>query len=376
MTLDTAVVGGGVVSRVHLPGLKRSPLVDLVAICDLDEERAREASRKYGIRAYLDVDEMLREESLDWLHVCTSVQTHRDLAITAIEAGVPVLIEKPVTVTSEELADVEAASRRHDVPFSVVRNHLFTPEVVEARRRIAAGELGDLRGVDVVYTGNTRPDESRRGAWTFELPGGEFEEGIPHPIYLGLGVGGVPRTHGDATATTSIHGDYERDFTYDGLGLQWVTDDDVLCSVKTMVDSIPQRFVLVHGEERSLTVDLVANTTVELDRNYIASPLSRALNNVDHTLGRIRGTASNAVGVARRSIASDWETEKRWESHYYQYDLEARALLADDDPPIPMEEVRWTVELVELVRERASASRDERRDAPIDRHAPDAGADD
>ena len=367
MTLDTAVVGGGIVSRVHLPGLAKSPLVDLVAVCDLDEERAREAARSYGIRAYFDVEELLASESLDWLHVCTPVQSHRDVAIQAIEAGVPVLIEKPVTVTSEELADVEAASREHDVPVSVVRNHLFSPEVADARRRIAAGELGDVRGVDVVYTGNTLPDETNRGSWAFELAGGEFEEGIPHPIYVGLGVGGVPADRDAVTVTTACHGDYEQGFSFDGLGGQWTTADEVLCSVKVMAGSVPQRFVQVHGEDASLLVDLVANTTVELDRNYTGSPKGRALNNVDHALDRVRGTVENAVGVARRSFASDWETEKYWEGHYRQYDLEAEALLLEEPSPISMEQVRWTVRMVELVRERAEAGRRTDRDERVER---------
>ena len=109
MSLRSAVVGAGVVSERHLTGLDRNPRTDLVAICDLDEGRANEKALEHGIKAYTDLGEMLAEANLDWLHVCTPVATHVPLAIQAIEAGVPVLIEKPVAETVEEVEELVAS---------------------------------------------------------------------------------------------------------------------------------------------------------------------------------------------------------------------------------------------------------------------------
>ncbi len=348
------MVGCGVVSRVHLDGLQRSPLTELAAVCDLDEQLADETARSYGVSAYYDHESLLGSEQLDWLHVCTPVQSHRLVSVSAIEAGVPVLIEKPTTVTVDEFEEIADAARANGVTFSAVRNHLFLPSVVETLEELDAGAYGELRGVDVVYTGNTPPDRPNRGSWTFDLPGGEFEEGIPHPIYLALGIGGLPRDADDVVATTSLFGDYEREFEYDGLQLAWTTADEVQCSVRTMAGAIPQRLVLVHGEDRSATIDLTSSTVVGLDRNYIASPKHRALNNVDRVVDRVGGTLDNVLGVAKRRFSSDWETEKYWDAHYRQFDLEAAALQAGEGPAVPPEQVRWTVALVELVRRRAS----------------------
>ena len=359
MTLRTAVVGAGVVSSQHLSGLEQNPLVDLVAVCDLDEVLAREKAREYGIKAYFDVDELLKAEQLDWIHLCTPVQTHRDLALTAIEHGVDVQIEKPATVTVEELEEIEAAADERDVTVTVVRNHLFSISVREARERIEAGDLGAIRGVDVIATGKTAPDEQNRGAWAFELPGGEFQEGIPHQIYVALGLGGYPRSSDDVHATTSRFGEYDEGFTFDGLQLQWVTDDDVLCSVKLMAGAVPKRELLIHGEEKSLVIDLLSETTIELDRDYAASPVARGLSNVDHALGRFEGSLDHAKGMVERRFSSDWETEKHWDSHFYQFHEEAEALLTDDEPPFSLEQAKWTIELIELV-EKASEVRDER----------------
>lgn len=353
MALRTAVIGGGVVSRLHLSALEESPLVDLVGICDIDTDRARELAKEFGIRAYFDAETMLEEASLDWVHVCTPVQTHRDLCVMALEAGVPALVEKPATVTVDEIDDIREASERNGVPVSVVHNHQFSVGVKRARERIEAGELGDLRGLDVLSTGDPRPDVSQRGSWAFELVGGEFEEGIPHQIYVALGLGGYPIDREAVKATTALHGDYEQGFSYDGLQLQWVTDEQALVSVKLLSGGQRQRLLLVHGEEASMMVDLMSQTAVTLDRDYAASQITRAMSNVDHVIDRVAGTARNAGAVARMRLADDSETERRWNSLASQFDAEARALLADEPPAVPLEEARWTVALMEEVREAA-----------------------
>ena len=355
MTLRAAVVGAGVVSGTHLSGLEQNPLVDLVAVCDLDEDLAREKASEYGIKAYFDVDELLEAEQLDWVHLCTPVQTHRDLALKAIEHGVNVQIEKPATVTVGELEEIEAAADEHDVTVTIVRNKLFNIAVRAARERIEAGDLGAIRGVDVVATGKTAPDDEKRGAWAFELPGGEFQEGIPHQIYLVLGLGGYPRSDDDVHATTACFGEYDEGFTFDGLQLQWVTDDEVLCSVKLMAGAVPKRQLLIHGEEKSLVIDLLSATTTVLDRDYAASPVARGLSNVDHGLGRFKGSLAMAKGMAERRFSSGWDIEKHWDPHYYQFHEEAEALLADAEPPFSLEEAKWTIRLIELVEEAAKA---------------------
>ena len=105
MSLRTAVIGGGTVSENHLSGLSQNPKTELVAICDLDEEIAREKARSYGIKAYFDVGELLAAENLDWVHVCTPPQTHLAVATQVLEAGIPALVEKPVTETIEQFEE-------------------------------------------------------------------------------------------------------------------------------------------------------------------------------------------------------------------------------------------------------------------------------
>ena len=352
MTLRTAVVGGGTVSEVHLSGLSKNPRTELVAICDLDEEIAREKAERYDIAAYTDLEELITSESLDWAHVCTPVQTHVEVAKTLINAGIPIQIEKPITETYEEFEELATYAAEHDVVVSEKHNHNFDPVVRRARKRMEAGACGEITGVEVIYTGCSNPDDPNRGPWNFELAGGEFEEGLPHPLYMTLRAGGYPRSEEDVVATTALRGEYDYDFTYDGAMVQYVSDDDVLCQTTMLSGTRPIRQLIVHGSELSLTADLVSQTLVEHDRDYKSSAVGRVLNNVDNALDRTVGTVQNVRAVLQRRRSDDWDTERLLNAHYYQNHAESIALEAGDPArmPVPLSESRWMVRLLEEIR--------------------------
>lgn len=365
MTLTTAVVGAGTVSETHLSGLSACPRTELVAIADLDGEAARAAAKRHAITPYTDLDHMLDSEDIDWLHVCTPVRTHRDIAVTAIERGIPVLIEKPVTETPRAVEDIADAAAANDVPASVVHNHLFGPAMRAARERIENGELGTVRGVDLLYTGSTRPDVPNRGEWSFELVGGEFEEGLPHPLYILLRTGGYPRDEAAVQATTTLGGEYEQSFGYDGATVQYPTADGRLCSATMLSGTVPHRSLYVHGEEASLVVDLVSQSLVPLDRDYKASSKARAMKNADEVLARGRSTLGNLRSVARRARDGSWEAEKQLNGHFYQYDETARAIEAGEPMPVPLSEGQWTVRLQQAIRDAATGAGSSQSDQPL-----------
>ncbi|MBX0294043.1 Gfo/Idh/MocA family protein [Haloarcula nitratireducens] len=350
MTLESAVVGGGTVSDFHLSGLEKCPATNLVAICDVDESRARKKATEYDISAYADFEGMLAREDLDWIHLCTPVQTHLDLARMAIEDGLAVQIEKPVTTSVAEAEELEKLARQHDVPVSVVHNHNFDPAVRKASKLIEAGAIGDVRSVDLLYSGETYPDDVRRGAWAFDLPGGEFEEGLPHPVYLVLKLGGYPVDAASIQSQTERTREYEQGFDYDSASFQYTSEDGVLCSGTVLASDVPHKAIRVHGERGSLDIDIVSQSVTVLDKDYEASPKARAQTNIDHVLGRVQGTVENVVAVARRALGDDWTAERDLDSHYYQIDADARAIIRGDPMPVPIEEGTWTMRIMESVR--------------------------
>jgi len=354
MSLETAVVGAGVVSDRHLAGLEKCPRTTLVAVCDREESRATDAADRYEIEPYADIDELIEGEDLDWLHLCTPVQTHLDLALCAIEAGIPVQIEKPVTETPEEFEKLATAAQRNEVPVSVVQNHLFLPVMRRAMAMVHAGKLGDIRAVTMHHTGSTDPDYAQRGSWAFDLPGGEFEEGLPHPIYVTLEAGGYPGSDSDFESTTSLNREYEKGFAYDNAQVCYRSESGTLCSVVMTTARVPQRRLFIDGTVGALTVDFVSDTLLTHNRNYTSSPITRALNNVDRMVGLASETARTALSFVQDRISDDWETLKRSDSHYYQIDEEAKALLGDGEIPVPLEHAKWTTLLIDAIRKDAA----------------------
>ncbi|KAB1185162.1 MULTISPECIES: Gfo/Idh/MocA family protein [Haloferax] len=353
MTLNAAVVGAGVVSGTHLSALERNPRTNLVAICDIDEGRATDVATKHDIKAYTDIDEMLEAEDLDWVHICTSVQTHVSLAKKVIDKGIPVMIEKPITTTLDEFLELQEYAEERGVRFSEVHQHAFDPAMRVVTERMKRGDLGRIRSVEVIFTGLTPPDLEQRGSWTMELDGGEFEEGLPHPLYLALTAGGYPESEDAISAITSLANDYEHDFTYDNASVQYRTNGGCLVSVKMISGAIPQRLVVVHGEKRSLMADLVSQTVMKVAHDPTSTSLSKVRYNVERSADLIGGVVGNASTVLKTKYDDGWENLKQTNPHYYQIDLESRAIASGRPMPVPIEESMWTMVLLEAVREAA-----------------------
>lgn len=353
MVLKTAVVGAGIISGEHLSALRQCPNTTPVAVCDLDEERAKRMANEHKTAAYTDIDELLSAEQLHWLHICTPVQTHVTLAQTALEAGIPVLIEKPITMTSEELQALIETADNNDVSLSPVHNHMFDPAMRKAQTLLEEGVIGELRGVDVTYTGASFANEPNRGSWTFELPGGEFEEGIPHPLYLALVVGGYPNDAAEVDVQTALTTSYEQPFTYDTTQIQYRSENGTLCSIRVGAGGVPIHRIDVHGAEGSLVIDLVSQTVVPLGVDYTASSVNRARNNLDRAARRVLGTVTALRDVLTNRFNDSWEAETRLNSHYYQIDAEADALVRGGASPVPIEQAEWVITLMEQIRDGA-----------------------
>ena len=187
--LRVGIVGCGRVAVAqwgHIPALKKISNVKLVAICDVNESLAKKASENFHIaRYYGDLSEMLKGEKLDIVHICTPPKTHAALSITAMKSGCNVLVEKPMSVSTEESDEMIRASKENGMKLCIVHNNLFTPMLMRARSIVNEGIIGDLTGIDFR---DAWPKDSAgfidKGHWYHKLPCGVFGEMLPHPIYI------------------------------------------------------------------------------------------------------------------------------------------------------------------------------------------------
>jgi UDP-N-acetyl-2-amino-2-deoxyglucuronate dehydrogenase len=142
-----AVIGCGTISIVHLGAITGLDGVDLVGVCDTDADRAAAVGRTYGVPWFDDHAELLATVHPQVVHVCTPHNEHVPVAIDALDAGVAVLMEKPVGHTVAEAERLIAAnSRTPGVKVGVCLQNRYNTSVQAARRLLRSGELGRVVG--------------------------------------------------------------------------------------------------------------------------------------------------------------------------------------------------------------------------------------
>ena len=145
MTARIGIVGAGWwTARTHVPALLRHADAQLVGICDAEPERARTVAEAFGIpHAVTDIAELLGL-GLDGLLVATSNDAHHAPAAAALDAGVHVLVEKPLAVDPQQAWDLVHRARRAGVTLQTGYTFIHSPHAAALRAAVTAGELGDV----------------------------------------------------------------------------------------------------------------------------------------------------------------------------------------------------------------------------------------
>lgn len=143
--LKVGMIGAGSISEAHLNAYARNAEVELYAICDLNEERARNKAEKYGARkVFTDYREMLADPELEAVSVCTWNNTHAEISIAALDHGKHVLCEKPLSKTVEEALRVEEAVKRNRKVLQVGFVRRYAPNTKVLKQFIDSGDLGEI----------------------------------------------------------------------------------------------------------------------------------------------------------------------------------------------------------------------------------------
>lgn len=113
-TVKVGVIGLGSISEMHIQSYMNNPEAELIAVTDVNEERAREKAEALNIPYYYtDYKTMLANEEVEAVSICTWNNTHAEIAIAALEAGKHVLIEKPLCKTLEEAKAIESCAMKY-----------------------------------------------------------------------------------------------------------------------------------------------------------------------------------------------------------------------------------------------------------------------
>ncbi len=172
--LKVALVGVGGISGAHIPAWEERRDAELVALCDIRAEQMEKYKNKH---CYTDFDEMLKNERIDILDICLPTYLHAEFAIKAMNMGINVICEKPVSLNAADVARVYSTAKSNNVKFMVAQVLRFWPEYSIIKEIYDTGKYGRLLSGHMGRLG-VRPkwswdgwmmDEDRSGLVPFDL---------------------------------------------------------------------------------------------------------------------------------------------------------------------------------------------------------------
>jgi UDP-N-acetyl-2-amino-2-deoxyglucuronate dehydrogenase len=138
------VIGCGTISGVHTSAIEKIPNADLVAVCDVDEERARNTAGEHDVQWHTDVGELLARDDIDVVNILTWSGHHHTAGIAAAEAGKHVICTKPIDITLEAIDSLIEACDRNNVKLAATHQLRSAETYRRIKEAIDAGRLGNL----------------------------------------------------------------------------------------------------------------------------------------------------------------------------------------------------------------------------------------
>jgi len=143
--IRTAVIGIGIQGENHIKAYISHPLVELVGVCDINEKRLNEITRRYNIKnSFQDYNEMLENLELDLVSVATPDFLHLDPVLSVLDNGINVLVEKPLALRFEDAKKMVDKARDKGVRLFVNFSNRFNPPFAVLKNKVESGEFGKV----------------------------------------------------------------------------------------------------------------------------------------------------------------------------------------------------------------------------------------
>jgi perosamine synthetase len=147
------IVGCGQMGRWHLDAYKANPQVELVAFADSDLNRAQDFAKETGAVAYASHNEMVKNESLDGVSICTVPSTHKEIALDLLNAGVNILCEKPLAISTLQAKEMVDEANEKNLLLLTAFKFRFYDEVQKTKELLDKGSLGKILSFRLMFGG-------------------------------------------------------------------------------------------------------------------------------------------------------------------------------------------------------------------------------
>lgn len=347
--IRVGLVGAGYVATYHARALRSLRFVTIVGVADPDEPRAKELAARFGIpRVYPSLAAMA-EAKPNVIHVLTPPATHAPLVLEALDMGCHVFVEKPMAETVADCDRMIARAQEKGLALSVNHSARMDPVVLQALEMVRNGAVGEITGADFFRSsdyaafsgGPVMPPHFRKGSYPFQ------DLGV-HALYLlETFLGQIHRA--DIRFYASRKGDPNLVFD-EWRGLLECEKGTGHLYISWNVRPI-QNELIVHGTRGVLHVDAYLQT-ITLQKTYPApKPVQRILGAGFGSLRMLWKVTGNTLRFAtKRLLPSPGIHVSVVKFH--------EALHNGTPPPVPAEEGRRAIALLEEVSGRADAAKE------------------
>src|SRR5262245_14802640 len=263
--MAVGIVGAGWITKEHQRTLQSLAGVDVVAVCDVDRERAEALASDTGARVYLDWRKLLDREDLSALLVCTPPLSHREPAVAALGRVLPVYLEKPIARTLEDAAAIVAAAERTGTVCAIGYQWHALDLLDDVHQLLEGQQIGLLVGMSV------GPTQSRPWFLDRRAGGGNLLERGSHHLDLARAIGG------EVTSVQAAAGRVRLARSAGGGG----DIDDAVTILLTLASGALATVVVAWtrpGQPGTYSVDIVASEStlrLNLDPEFTLTGLSR-----------------------------------------------------------------------------------------------------
>ena len=213
-----ALVGFGGIGFIHYCSYKRIKDAKIIAIADVDIENVKDKLDDDTVNLYSSLDDLLANEKPDMVDICTPTFTHADLSIKAMEHGVHVLCEKPMSLCKEDCQRMIDASKKYDRRLMVAQVVRFGKEVEYLKKVVDSGELGVPKHINLTRI-SYMPDWSWND-WMrdYSKSGGCLVDMSVHDFDLSQYLFGMPKEIGGVYHKMNGNNDFlTANLIYDGF---------------------------------------------------------------------------------------------------------------------------------------------------------------
>ncbi len=175
------IYGCGLISTVHAEAVKSLENANLLGCCDVRAESAKAFAEKYNIKCYETIDDVLADKQVDVVCVCTPSGTHAELAVRSLNAGMNVVVEKPMALNTADCDKIIEAAEKSGAKITVISQLRTADDVNRAREIVQSGALGKLVLCDLhmkYYRSKEYYNNSWRGTKKMDGGGALMNQGI------------------------------------------------------------------------------------------------------------------------------------------------------------------------------------------------------